>query len=316
MTSLLSVSGQKLHLEIEPVWRAAPLSFGREVSGWQGKRLSISRLDGLLSQLAIQRVDGTWQESDKWQVFLCAKTGRLTAVADGLPAEEFKAIRFRVGLDSTTDASLPEQWPAGHSLNPDVCGLHWGWSSGYVFLAIEGHWTSASGKISGFSYHLAGPVKPMWVELPAKFSGAQPTTLRLAMDVAEILSDGKILHESSSTHSREGDTLASELKDRVPRSFRVASVRKDLYQLPNVAEPVPQSPPEGATPLRLTISDRLPKVKLPSDNPLTVEGVELGRRLFHDSRLSRNDTLSSEILTCREKRKGVRGRRKSLRCGG
>ncbi len=274
------------------MWKGDRLSLGREISGWEGTRFSISRLDGLLSELGLQRVDGTWLESKEWHVFFCVKTGRLTAVADGLPAEEFKAIRFRVGLDSTTDASLPERWPADHPLNPDVCGLHWGWSSGYVFLAIEGHSTSLSGKIKGFSYHLAGPAKPMWVELPARFSGAQPTTLRLAMDGAEVLSDGRTLGESSSTHSRDGDMLASDLKGRVARSFRVTSIRKDLFQPPNTTGPLPQFPPEGTTPFRLTISDRFPKVKLPSDNPLTVEGVELGRRLFHDSRLSRNDTQS------------------------
>ena len=30
----------------------------------------------------------------------------------------------------------------------------------------------------------------------------------------------------------------------------------------------------------------------PADNPLTVEGIELGRKLFHEVRLSRDETIS------------------------
>ena len=51
----------------------------------------------------------------------------------------------------------------------------------------------------------------------------------------------------------------------------------------------------------LTVSERLPKVKLPADNPLTVEGVDLGRRLFHDARLSKNNSQS--CATCHEQAK-------------
>src|SRR6185436_4659856 len=149
------------------------------------------RVDGLLSDLALQRLDGTWLKSDRWYVFFSVEKRRLTAIADGLSAEEFKAVRFRVGVDAKIDASDPAIWPPEHPLHPDVCGLHWGWQSGYVFLALEGHW----GKAGGFSYHLAGAAKPMIVELPVRFSGAQPSTIRLALDLATVLSDGDALQQ-------------------------------------------------------------------------------------------------------------------------
>jgi len=287
---------QKLQLEIEPTWLGKPLTLGHKLPGQQVREISISRLDGLLSHLALQRKDGTWLESDQWHVFLSAQKQRLSATADGLPAQEFKAIRFRVGVDAKTDASDPQIWPPEHPLHPDVCGLHWGWSSGYVFLAIEGHWEPEPGRTSGFSYHLAGTKKPMMVELPVKFSGAQPTTIRLTMDVAAVLSAGEVVREAASTHSRDGDALALRLKDRVTQSFTVRSVQTDLYQPKAVVQRSIQTPPASTTPFSLSISERLPKVKLPEDNPLTVEGVELGRRLFHEARLSKNDSQS--CATC------------------
>ena len=305
MTWLVQVSpaiAQKLQLEIEPEWRGSSLVLDRELNGSRVDGLSVSRLDGLLSQLALQRADGTWLESGRWHVFLSAEKRRLSAVADGLPSQEFKAIRFRVGLDAETDKSDPQTWPPDHALHPDICGLHWGWSSGYVFLALEGHWAPAQGKTSGFSYHLAGAAKPMMVELPVKFFGGQPTTIRLGLDVSAVLANGEVLHEASSTHSRDGDTLAPTLKDRMARAFRVKGVQTDLYQPPASVQPPTHKPPLGTTPLRLAVSERLPSVKMPEDNALTSEGVELGRRLFHDVRLSRNNTQS--CASCHDRARG------------
>ena len=295
----LPAHAHKLRLEIAPVWNGQPLVIG-EPLGSHVNKMAISRLDGLLSDLALQRTNDTWLKSDRWNAFISLEKGRLSAIADGLPAEEFKAIRFRVGVDASTDSSDPQQWPPDHPLHPEVCGLHWGWNSGYVFLAIEGRWSPAAGKISGFSYHLADAAKPMIVELPVKFSGSLPTTMRLGMDIARILASGEVVRQSTSTHSRDGDTLAPVLKERVSGAFRVKGVETDLYQeiAPTFNPSQDTTLAHNATAYRLNISERLPRVTLPRDNPLTVEGVALGRRLFHETRLSKGNAQS--CATCHE----------------
>lgn len=51
--------------------------------------------------------------------------------------------------------------------------------------------------------------------------------------------------------------------------------------------------PETATPLVLEKPyNRFPDIEIPADNPMTVEGVALGRRLFYDSILSRDSSVS------------------------
>ncbi|UOG76327.1 cytochrome-c peroxidase [Hymenobacter tibetensis] len=55
-------------------------------------------------------------------------------------------------------------------------------------------------------------------------------------------------------------------------------------------EPTPTVP---ATPYNLTLPTQLPQtVVLPANNPLTVEGVDLGRKLFYEVRLSRDNSMS------------------------
>ena len=50
--------------------------------------------------------------------------------------------------------------------------------------------------------------------------------------------------------------------------------------------------PYKTTPYSLNIPDRFPGPVLPADNPLTVEGVELGKRLFYEPKLSINNSIS------------------------
>ena len=46
------------------------------------------------------------------------------------------------------------------------------------------------------------------------------------------------------------------------------------------------------TPYTLEIPDKFPQMPIPDDNPLTVEGVALGRKLFYDPILSKDNTVS------------------------
>lgn len=52
----------------------------------------------------------------------------------------------------------------------------------------------------------------------------------------------------------------------------------------------------SATPLQLDIPSYFPPMVIPAGNPLTVEGVALGRRLYYDTLLSRNGPLQG--LAC------------------
>lgn len=58
-------------------------------------------------------------------------------------------------------------------------------------------------------------------------------------------------------------------------------------------QPEDDSPMVGsATPYTLQKPLLFPEMNIPPDNPLTVEGVVLGRKLFYEKRLSANNTLS------------------------
>ncbi|WP_169312770.1 cytochrome-c peroxidase [Owenweeksia hongkongensis] len=64
-------------------------------------------------------------------------------------------------------------------------------------------------------------------------------------------------------------------------------------------EPKESNPPTSVgTPAPITPPVGFPAMNIPADNPQTVEGVELGRHLFYDKKLSADLTIS--CATCHE----------------
>ncbi|HRH69998.1 MAG TPA: cytochrome c peroxidase [Flavobacteriales bacterium] len=67
----------------------------------------------------------------------------------------------------------------------------------------------------------------------------------------------------------------------------LAGCHNDPDEMPAPVDTVP-----AGTPLTVDIPANFPQMPIPEDNPFTEEGVELGRFLFYDERLSGNNTMS------------------------
>ncbi len=280
-----------MRLQWEATAGNAPLALHEKISLPLNGAVAISRLDLLLSGLALQRADGSWLESRDWYAFLSAGGNRLTATADGVPDEEFRAIRFRVGIDTETNHADPNQHGPDSPLHPNVNGMHWNWQDGYIFVAIEGRWLDSASGSAGFSYHLGNDENAAVVAMPVRFRGGGPLTFQISLDAVQLLAGIDIARDGNSTHSRPGDPIAARMKKNLASAFSIRAVKTDVFQELTKAAP-PATAVAQTTPYHLEISQRLPKVSLPADNPLTVQGVELGRRLFHDPRLSINNSQS------------------------
>jgi cytochrome c peroxidase len=298
-------------LEFEPAWGDQPLHLNREYRAPDGSRFTFSRLDLLVADIALLKDDGTWLESRDWVAFLSLGQNRLRATLEGMPAQPFQKLRLSVGLRRELNLSDPNQYPPGHALHPQENGLHWGWQGGYVFLAAEGRVrppdtnTDTNKQASGFSYHLGNTENCVTLEFPVALDGARDRTARVRLDVAQLFSAKDAIspwRDGTSTHSRPGDVVLPKMKRGLMAAFTLAGTSTDSFQDPSprlasASGPtnlVSASAPVRAvgTPRSVPFSARLPKVMLPLDNPLTEEGTALGERLFHEPRLSRDNSLA------------------------
>ncbi len=291
-----STGERNLTVQIVPKFNNRPLAFEKfSLTNSTGQTFSVTRLDFLLSDFALRRSNGSWLEQTNWQAFLSLGQDHSSFTVEKIPAGNYNKIRFHVGLRPEINHSKPEQYPATHPLNPVLNGLHWGWAGGYVFFAIEGNWLADGRKISGYSLHLGNDPMLMTVEMPVELKFASNESLQLALNLDRVL-DLKITDENSSTHSRKGDDLAESLRKKVERAFSLFPEdgvlrRPDLKSEKNWGV-VELHPPKTTTPYRLTFSAQFPVPDLPRDNPLTEEGVELGRHLFNEKFLSVNNQQS------------------------
>ena len=283
-----------LTLAIAPVWQGAALRVpSAPLENQSGQSLRVTRLAALVAGVVLTRVDGSVVRLDGQYGFIDAAAGRLDVSLRDVPDGDYTAMEFRLGLPPTVNHASPDAWPAGHPLNPLVNGLHWNWSGGYVFLALEGRWSGAAGDERGFSYHLATDERVMTARFLANYRVERATTIALALDLSRLLGSQHLAADdgSETTHSSSGDELAARLGtaaehawywlESKPSPEPVAAIRSD--------EKIPQS---TSTPRAFVVPTGWPQPDLPADNPLTIEGVALGEKLFRDRRLSGNGSQS------------------------
>ena len=260
--------------------------------------LSLTRLSALVSSVAFVRPDGSFAQLDGQFGSLALDEGRAGFTLRGVPPGRYQGLQFLVGVRPEVNHADPGQWSAGHALNPLVNGLHWSWQGGYVFLALEGHYRRTNGELGGWSLHLATDPRLTQVELPYPLEITGDTTLTLELDFAKVLAGVTLSPEhGDSTHSMKGDKIADRLVENIPASFRVASVTPASATAGAETKAMPAAADVGR-PLAFTVPAGFPQVSLPADNPLTVEGVALGLRLFTDVRLSSTGVQS--CATCHQ----------------
>ncbi len=250
-----------------------------------GQTVSVTRLAFLLSNFRLQTRDGRWTELQEEFAYIDAGRGRLEFRLENVPPDSYKQLAFAVGLDEKTNRADPTQWPADHPLNPVLNTLHWSWQGGYVFFALEGHYDNDA----GFSLHLATSTNQTPVTLAAPLELRRDTRLAVTLDVLGLFDSIRLAPDAAATHSRAGDPLAAAFRANIARAF----IAGNSSEVSNPAPAVTQALiAPSATLYQFHLPVGFPIPPLPRDNPLTEQGVALGDRLFHDTLLSRDNTLS------------------------
>lgn len=260
-----------------------------------GETFSITRVSYLVSDFALQRIDGSWLEMSNSIAWLDFEANRNSIWLEQIPAGEFCSVRFLVGLNTNLNHADISKFPASHPLNPNLNGLHWNWQGGFIFLALEGLWRNASGELDGWAYHLARDTNATCITLAAPLVVTNQTKLELDFDLATLLTAPRPLSfgkDGSSTHSRDSDPISAALVKNLASAFSVYRISNLTDDRIAAVHPKPLYLPEKFTPYEFKMSATFPVPDLPRDNPLTVERVALGKTLFFDKQLSINNAQS------------------------
>lgn len=113
-----------------------------------------------------------------------------------------EGITFSVGVDEDRNHADPALYPSGHPLAPQNPSMHWGWSSGYRFAALEGK--AGANFANDFEIHALGDAnyKQQSIATTAETDDAGEKTIYLVADYTQLfvnvdVSAGLIVHGSS-----------------------------------------------------------------------------------------------------------------------
>jgi len=310
----MSTVASSLEISIRHTFNGEPLQLDSlRYQNAAGERLSVTRVSYLLSGFALERGDGSWLELSNAIAWMDAGKNRTSFRVPEAPLGIYRSLRFHLGPDREANHANPAKLAADHPLNANLNGLHWNWQGGYIFLALEGHFLEHRpatqpdigkssepagleiGELLGFSYHLARDTNRVRINLAAALDLTRDARLELDFDLSPLLNAPHRLSfskDGSSTHSRDGDPIAAALIANLPGAFRVRRVVAAETARTTNAPLRPLYPPEKFTPYRFQMSATFPIPDLPRDNPLIEERVALGARLFHETALSKDNTIS------------------------
>lgn len=131
-----------------------------------------------------------------------------------------EAIKFSIGVNTPQNNQDPAQWPASHALSPKSPSMHWGWASGYFFVALGG--SSGPNLDQSLELHALGNANYYSQTIITGATGNQNELLiNINADYTKALkgidiSSGKILHGGTGANSTMMINFRNEVFTAVP----------------------------------------------------------------------------------------------------
>ncbi|MBO6515101.1 MAG: T9SS type A sorting domain-containing protein [Bacteroidia bacterium] len=151
--ALSSIAQKNVKFKIDHKLKDQAFSFNQESINSLGNKFNVKRLEYYISEISLVHDGG--KTSDASDVYMLVNAGYETEVDLGqFNITNLEAINFSVGVDPGVNNADPTQWPKSHPLSPKSPSMHWGWASGYRFVAIEGKSGSSLNRV--FEIHALG----------------------------------------------------------------------------------------------------------------------------------------------------------------
>lgn len=149
-----------------------------------------------------------------------------------LPVGAYQSIKFDIGLDYDRNHSDPSTYNAVHPMSFQSPSMHWSWSSGYIFVRIEGMIdTSATltGATVPYEYHIGTDNLLKEVSVPIALevdANTQSISANIDLLLGTVIG-GLSLKDAAdvSTHTMDNMPLANTLMTNMQSAF-VGEVNK------------------------------------------------------------------------------------------
>lgn len=134
-------SKSSLVIDLKHIFGSKNLLIGSTYTNASSEELTISRLDYFISNIKLQKADGSEyivpQNNSYFLVKLSEKNTQQLSIQD-VPLGEYTGISFMIGVDSLRNTLEPSQRTGALDVGGVAEGMYWSWNTGYIFLKLEG----------------------------------------------------------------------------------------------------------------------------------------------------------------------------------
>lgn len=184
--SALSFAQTTVQLNINQMLGDEVFGYTKEGSNDLGNKFNVTRLQYYISNISLIHNGGEVTACEDVYILV---NGNEDAkfILGAYEVDNIEAINFWIGVNAPENNDDPAKWPNGHALAPKFPSMHWGWSAGYRFVAIEGK----SGDMLNRTYevHALGNQNYFEVQIPVTaVDEAGTLMLNLNADYSNALS--------------------------------------------------------------------------------------------------------------------------------
>lgn len=149
-TFVISKAQQNVYLHIHHKLGNVNFALNQAAQNDLAQNFRITRADYYLSSISIIHDGG--QEMPITNKYILAKAeSDVHELLGNLNVTNVEGIKFSIGVEAPTNNQDPTLWSASHPLSPKSPSMHWGWSAGYIFVALEGN--AGNNFATGFEMH-------------------------------------------------------------------------------------------------------------------------------------------------------------------
>ncbi|HNS13542.1 MAG TPA: hypothetical protein PKM97_13085 [Bacteroidia bacterium] len=199
------------------------VAYGTTYQTASGRSFNISDFQYYLSNIVLIKSDGS-ELPLTGKVILARPTQTAYSLGE-VPAGNYLGFKFIMGLDSATNHMDPTTYPAGNPLAIQTPSVHWAWSSGYIFMKVEGMvdtTLAANGPLDlEYFYHIGMDTFKRNIDFSTDaftVTGGVKHEIGIEFDLLDVLANVDMRTENE-THTMNNMPLAMKIANNWPSSF-------------------------------------------------------------------------------------------------
>lgn len=153
LTASISFAQTDVYLKINHLLGTNTFAFNTAATNDRGHNYEVSRLEYYISEVKVTHDGGQVKNIGNLWLLIDASTPTNVKL-DNWNITTIEGVTFSIGVDQATNHLDPAQYPTGHPLAHRAPPMHWGWASGYRFVAMEG--ISGPNLNQSFEFHALG----------------------------------------------------------------------------------------------------------------------------------------------------------------